>query len=86
MAKGYRGRRRERAEFVLSGNAHSYERFGSQDTLGEASPNVTVQWIISIRGRGHAKLAAPGSRLPNSEAGQSTTFGVLDLTLALRQL
>jgi hypothetical protein len=68
-------------EFVLSGNSHYYERFGPQDALGNADPNGTVQWIVGSGGRGHGGLAAPGSRLPNSQAGTKDDFGVLELTL-----
>jgi hypothetical protein len=70
-----------RVEFVLSGNSHYYERFAPQDALGNANPNGTVQWIVGSGGRGHGGLAAPGSRLPNSQAGTKDVFGVLKLTL-----
>ena len=68
-------------EFVLSGNNHYYERFAPQDALGNATPNGTVQWIVGTGGKSHGQLAAPGSRLPNSQAGMSDEFGVLKLTL-----
>ena len=68
-------------EFVLSGNSHFYERFAPQDALGNASANGTVQWIVGTGGRGHGGIADPALRLPNSQAGQSDTFGVLQLTL-----
>jgi hypothetical protein len=68
-------------ELVLSGNSHFYERFTPQDADGNYDPNGTVQWIVGTGGRSHGTIAAPGSRLPNSQAGQSDTFGVLELTL-----
>ena len=68
-------------EFVLSGNSHFYERLAPQDALGNAVANGTVQWIVGTGGRGHGGIADPGLRLPNSEAGQKDTFGVLQLTL-----
>jgi hypothetical protein len=68
-------------EFVLGGNNHYYERFAPQDALGNADPNGTVQWVVGTGGKSHGKIAPPGSRLPNSETGQDTDYGVLELTL-----
>lgn len=68
-------------DIVLSGNSHFYERFAPQDPLGNADSNGIVEFIVGTGGRSHGGLADPGLRLPNSQAGDSQDFGVLQLVL-----
>jgi hypothetical protein len=68
-------------DIVLSGNSHVYERFKPQNVTGGFDPQGIVQMVVGTGGRGHGGLAAPGSRGPNSVAGQATSFGVMKLTL-----
>lgn len=68
-------------DVVLSSSVHFYERFAPQDPFGNALANGTAQFLIGVGGRGMGGIAPEGSRLPNSEAGQSGTFGVIQLTL-----
>ena len=67
------------ADVVLSGDAHSYERFGPQDPKGVADPVRGIRaFVVGTGGvffTGWSKLKA------NSEVRQNNTFGVLALTL-----
>jgi hypothetical protein len=69
-------------DLVMSGNSHFYERSAPQDALGNADPNGTVQFVVGTGGRSLGGLAAPGSRVANSQAAQNTILGILQLTLA----
>lgn len=68
-----------RADVVLSGHAHHYERFAPQAPDG-APDNVRGirQFIVGTGGRNHQTL---GPALPNTEVRQNTSFGVLKLVL-----
>jgi hypothetical protein len=68
-------------DVVLSGNSHFYERFAPQTPTGQTDPNGVVQFVVGTGGRGLGGIASAGSRLPNSQAGTSDTFGVLELAL-----
>jgi hypothetical protein len=67
------------ADVVLGGHAHDYERFAPQN------PNGTLDRARGIRqfvvGTGGAFFTAMGSAKPNSEVRNSSTYGVLKLTL-----
>jgi hypothetical protein len=67
------------AEMFLSGDKHFYERFRPQDPQGNADPNGIVQWVIGVGGKSLNKLST--FRRPNSATANSSTFGVLELTL-----
>jgi hypothetical protein len=70
-----------RADLVLAGHEHSYERFAPQDPDGKLDPEHGVREIVvGTGGRSHDLL---GFATPNSEAREWDTFGVLKLTLAL---
>lgn len=71
----------EKADIILDGNSHFYERFEPQNANGVPDPNGMVEFVVGTGGKSHGGLAASGSRLPTSEVGISTTFGVLKLTL-----
>ena len=63
-----------RADVVLSGHDHSYERFGPQDGEGRADPAGVRQFVV---GTGGEELQNFTDELPNSQAVDTRTFGVL---------
>ena len=67
------------ADVVLSAHDHGYERFAPQDPAGKADPARGIrQFVVGTGGR---SLYSFRTIRPNSEARNSTTFGVLTLTL-----
>ena len=68
-----------RADVVLSGHDHDYERFGPQDNASNLDPQNGVREFIS--GTGGDDLFTFSNTLPNSEVRQNTNFGILKLTL-----
>ncbi|MBZ5703565.1 MAG: metallophosphoesterase [Acidobacteriia bacterium] len=69
-----------RAEIVLAGHEHSYERFAPQNPQGRADPqNGIREFVVGTGGRSHTPLGRPRA---NSEVRNTDTFGVLKLTLA----
>jgi Calcineurin-like phosphoesterase len=67
-----------RADVVLSGHEHSYERFASQDPTGQATPQGMRQFVVGTGGTDLLPFAAPR---PNSQVRRNDTWGVLVLTL-----
>jgi hypothetical protein len=68
-----------RADVVLSGHDHIYERFGPQTPTGVADPARGVrQFVVGTGGKSHGGF---GQILANSEARDADTYGVLKLTL-----
>ena len=67
------------AEIVLTGHDHSYERFAPQDAQGNPDPERGLRQFSA--GTGGASHYGFPLGLPNSEVRDSTTFGVLVLTL-----
>ena len=69
------------AEIVLAGHDHSYERLAPMTPDGVADPERGIRHFIV--GTGGSSLYSPGtSAAPNSEVHNTTTFGVLKLTLS----
>ena len=68
-----------RAEVVLNGHAHHYERFAPQTPDQAASPTGIREFIVGTGGR---KLAGRTKVTPNSEVANFASFGLLKLTLA----
>jgi acid phosphatase type 7 len=67
------------AEVVLVGHEHNYERFAPLDPLGAVDPARGVrEFVVGTGGRSHYGFGPP---LPGSEARNSDSFGVLQLTL-----
>jgi uncharacterized repeat protein (TIGR01451 family) len=66
------------ADVVLNGHEHVYERFAPQTPAGVADPRGIREFIVGTGGKSHSTFAAVK---PNSEARDSTTYGVLELTL-----
>jgi len=68
-----------RAEIVLNGHDHDYERFAPQSP--DAKPDATRgirEFVVGTGGKSHYKFV---SIQPNSEVRNSDTYGVLKLTL-----
>jgi hypothetical protein len=68
-----------RADVVLTGHQHSYERFAPQDALGNATPKGMAEFIVGTGGEDHGVTDHPLA--PNSVVENGSTFGVLRLTL-----
>ncbi len=67
------------ADVVLNGHDHDYERFAPQDPNGGDDPVRGIrEFVVGTGGKDHSGFGAP---LPNSEARNDDTFGVLKLTL-----
>jgi hypothetical protein len=67
-----------RADVVLSGHEHSYERFARQTPWAKASRQGIRQFVV---GTGGADLLGFANRKPNSQRRISHTHGVLELVL-----
>ncbi len=67
------------ADVVLGGHEHNYERFAPQAPDGRADEAYGIrEFVVGTGGAGHYPIGDP---LPNSEARNDDTFGVLALTL-----
>jgi hypothetical protein len=67
------------ADVIMSGHEHNYERFAPQKADGTADPGAGLrEFVVGTGGAGHFPFGVP---LPNSEVRNSTTFGILKLTL-----
>jgi hypothetical protein len=67
------------AEIVLNGHQHAYERFAPQSPAAALDTQSGIREFVV--GTGGAGLAPQERPQPNSEVRQSTTHGVLQLTL-----
>jgi hypothetical protein len=68
-----------RAEIALAGHNHQYERFAPQTPTGRADPTRGVRmFVVGTGGASHYRF---GAIQPNSEVRDSTSYGVLRLTL-----
>jgi hypothetical protein len=75
----WRALEEDRAELVLAGHDHNYERFAPQTTSGALDVERGVRQFVV--GTGGAPLRSLGPPEPNSEARDNTTWGVLHLRL-----
>ena len=67
------------ADVVLNAHDHDYERFAPQTAAGALDRAAGLrQFVVGTGGRSHYAVATP---IANSEVADSTTFGVLVLTL-----
>lgn len=67
------------AEVVLNGHAHHYERFAPQDPKGVRNETFGIrEFIVGTGGHSYGTI---GAAAPNSLVRNTTTFGVLKLTL-----
>ncbi len=69
-----------RADVLLSGHAHDYERFNMQDAANNYSAVGLRQFVVGTGGR--TPFYAFGTPKPNSQVRNNTTHGVLKLTLS----
>jgi 3',5'-cyclic AMP phosphodiesterase CpdA len=67
-----------RADVVLNGHDHTYERFAPQDENGRATPLGIREFVVGTGGGGVYKFETITA---NSEARGNTAYGVLKLTL-----
>jgi acid phosphatase type 7 len=67
------------AEIIVCGHDHEYERFAPQDANGNADPVNGIREFVC--GTGGANLYTITTLVPNSEAHNTSTYGVLKLTL-----
>ena len=70
-----------RADVVLSGHEHNYERFARQNPAGRATPQGIRQFVVGTGGVNLLGFAAPK---PNSQVRRNDTWGVLVLVLHRR--
>jgi hypothetical protein len=67
------------ADVVLNGHDHDYERFASQTPAGRADARHGIrEFVVGTGGRSHYPTLIPRA---NSQRRNSSTFGVLALTL-----
>jgi hypothetical protein len=70
---------RARADVVLNGHDHDYERFAPQTPSGTLDPKRGIrEFVVGTGGKNHYPIGPPTA---NSRVGNDTTFGVLRLTL-----
>jgi hypothetical protein len=70
-----------KADVILNGHDHDYERFGPQNASGAADPNGIVEFIVGTGGAELSNPPPPGkSILPNSQV-HFGNYGVLAMTL-----
>jgi hypothetical protein len=67
-----------KADVVLNGNAHLYERFALQNPAGAADPNRGIREFVV--GTGGKSKQSPATPKPNSQV-RHKAFGILKLTL-----
>jgi acid phosphatase type 7 len=67
-----------RADIVLGGHSHGYERFVAQDPSGKADAAGITEFVV---GTGGASWETLRDKVPTLATRQATTFGVLKLTL-----
>jgi hypothetical protein len=68
------------AEVIVNGHDHDYERFAPQTSAGAADPAKGIRQFVV--GTGGASLRSFATVRANSEVRNSTTFGVVKLTLS----
>jgi acid phosphatase type 7 len=69
-----------RADVILNGHEHDYQRYGKQDVGGRARPDGIREFVVGTGGKSHYDLLE--HKDPNYQAGDDTHFGVLKLFLA----
>jgi hypothetical protein len=74
----FRALYQHRAELVLNGHAHNYERFGPRSPDGRPDERGVTQFVVGTGG--NALHQRPGDRLTTTL--RTNVFGVLELTLA----
>ena len=72
---------RHRADLVLNGHNHAYERFAKQNPKRQVASDGIRQFIVGTGGRSHYQKTVDR---PNAEIYRSGIFGVLKLELDAR--
>jgi acid phosphatase type 7 len=72
---------RVRADLLLVGHEHNYERFAKQDPDGNRVSNGIREVVVGTGGKSHYGF---GPAIANSQARDSSSFGLLKLTLHAR--
>ncbi len=67
-----------RADVVLVGHDHDYERFAPQSPNGHRDSRGIREFVVGTGGKSHFAFL---TTQPNSEARNADTFGILELTL-----
>ena len=67
------------AEVVITGHEHNYERFAQMNASGSAVSQGMREFVVGTGGASHYGF---GSALSTSEVRNSSTYGVLKLTLS----
>ncbi len=67
-----------KADVVLNGHDHDYERFASQNDNGAPDPAGIREFVVGTGGKNHYRFT---TLQPNSEVRNADTFGVLQLSL-----
>lgn len=67
-----------KAELVITGHEHNYERFAPMNQNGQAVTNGLREIVVGTGGRSHYGF---GTILPASRARNASTYGVIKLTL-----
>ena len=67
-----------KADVVVNGHVHNYERFAPQDPSGRADPGGIREFVVGTGGDSHTSF---NNVAPNSQVRNASTFGVLKLTL-----
>jgi acid phosphatase type 7 len=70
-----------RADLVIHGNKHHYERFAPQDPNGNPTPNGIRQFIVGTGGKSTGPTPTILARNSQVRHGGRQQFGVLKLTL-----
>jgi hypothetical protein len=68
-----------RADIILNGHEHNYQRYAQQDRAGQATPDGIREFVVGTGGKSHYGLV--DVKDPNYEFGNATDFGVLKLQL-----
>jgi acid phosphatase type 7 len=68
-----------KADVVLNGHAHDYERFARQDPDGQPTPRGIREFVVGTGGRNHGQLALTHVR--TSQVRDGDEFGALFMTL-----
>jgi hypothetical protein len=67
-----------RADVILNGHEHDYERFGPQTPDGQTDSNGIREFVVGTGGKSHDALGTP---IANSVVRDTRTFGILKMTL-----
>jgi hypothetical protein len=67
-----------KAEIVVTGHEHNYERFAPMNQSGQEVSGGLREFVVGTGGASHYGF---GTFLPASQARDSSTYGVLKLTL-----